>query len=104
MEQPRKPKEHKIDPTDIELSDWEFRLVMGDSWGDRHIYLNSIFCSCGAPEKTLIDFKVYLNDLNDLVLRGLCSGCHTIAARYIETGENADNSTVAERIRKAKSH
>lgn len=97
-----KPTEHKIDPADIELNDWEFRLVMGDSWDDQHIYLNSIFCSCGAPEKTLIDFKVYLNDLNDLVLRGLCSGCNTIASRYIETGENPETSTVADRIRKAK--
>lgn len=100
--QPKKRKEHKIDPTDIELNDWEFRLVMGGSWDDRHIFLNSIFCACSAPEKTLIDFKVYLTDLNDLVLKGKCSACNTIAARYIETGENPEKSKVADRIRKAK--
>lgn len=100
--QPRKRKEHKIDPTDIELNDWEFRLVMGDSWDNRDIFLNSIFCMCGAPEKIMIDYKIYLTDLNDLVLRGLCSGCNTIAARYIETGENPERFKAADRIRKAK--
>ena len=50
----------------------------------------SIFCTCPAQTKKLIQYKVFVNDLNDLVMRGLCSGCHTIAARYVETGEDPE--------------
>jgi hypothetical protein len=97
-----KRKEHPIIPTDIELNRWEFQLVMGEAWKDRDLFTESIFCTCDSPEKKLIDFKVYLTRLNDLVLKGKCSGCQSIAARYIETGENKDNFEAAERIRKMK--
>lgn len=97
-----KRKEHIIDPTDVELNQWEFRLIMGESWQDRDLFIDNIFCDCSSPEKKLIDFKIYLNDLNDLVLRGKCSSCNTIAARYLETGENEESNKAAERIKKMK--
>jgi len=97
-----KRKEHKIDPKDIELNQWEFQLVMGEAWKDRNIFIESIFCDCKAQNKKLIDFKVYLNDLNDVILNGWCSGCKTIASRYIETGENKESFEAAQRIRKMK--
>lgn len=97
-----KRKEHIVYPTDIELNDWEFRLVMGESWKNLNLIIENIFCDCKTPGKKLIDYKVYLNDLNDLILRGKCSGCETIAARYLETGENRENYNAAERIKKMK--
>ena len=39
-----------------------------------------------------------LANINDIVLKGLCSGCKTIAARYIETGETTESIEAAERI------
>ena len=97
-----KAKEHIIDPKDIKLNQWEFQLVMGEAWEKRDIYINNIFCDCKTPNKQLIDYNVYLNDINDIVLKGLCSGCKTIAARYIETGETTESIEAAERIRKLK--
>lgn len=97
-----KRKEHIIDPRDVELNQWEFRLVMGESWQHRDLFIENFACDCNSPDKKLIDFKVYVNDLNDLVLRGKCSGCNTIAARYIETGENKESCKAAERIKKMK--
>lgn len=97
-----KRKEHIIDPKDIELNQWEFQLIMGEAWDDREIFINNFFCDCKSPNRQLIDFKVYLNDINDIVINGICSGCKTIAARYIETGENAKSIEAAERIRKMK--
>ena len=91
-----------IDPDDIELNQWEFQLVMGKAWEDRDIFIESIACDCKAQNKKLIDFKVYLTNLNDLVLKGKCSGCGTIAARYIETGEDRESFEAALRIRKMK--
>ncbi len=95
-----KRKEHIIDPKDIELNPWEFQLVMGEAWENRNIFIDNIFCDCESPNKQLVDFKVYLNDINDIILKGKCSGCRTIAARYIETGENKNSTAAAERIRK----
>ena len=97
-----KLKEHPIDPKDIELNQWEFQLVMEDSWNDRDIFINNFFCDCKSPNRQLVDYKIYLNDINDIILRGNCSGCKTIAARYIETGENVKSIEAADRIRKIK--
>jgi hypothetical protein len=97
-----KRKAHVLDPKDIELNQWEFQLVMGEAWENRNIFIENIFCECESPKKQLIDFKVYLNDINDIILKGKCSECKTIAARYIETGENINSIEAAERIRKMK--
>ena len=94
-----KRKEHKIEPSDIELGQMEFRMIMGNSWSQLEDYTGQIFCTCGSSEKRLINYKPYLNDLHDIVLNGLCSGCNTIASRYIETGEDPEKATIAERIR-----
>jgi hypothetical protein len=97
---PNKRSEHQIDPSDIELNEWSFRIVMGDSWDFLDRILHNIFCTCGAENKELIDYKVYLNNINDIILRGKCSGCNTIASRYIETGEKKEKAEAADRIRK----
>jgi hypothetical protein len=97
-----KRSEHIIDKTDVELNNWEFQLVMGDAWEYLSAFENSIFCDCGTLGKKLIEYKVYLNKLNDIVLRGKCSGCNSIAARYIETGENSESFATGERIKKMK--
>ena len=97
-----KRKEHIIDPKDIELNEWEYQLVMGEAWEHRDLFINNFFCNCGVENRKLIDVKVYLNDINDIILRGKCSGCNTIAARYIETGENPDSAEAGKRIRKMK--
>jgi hypothetical protein len=94
-----KRKEHKIEPTDIELEQMEFRMIMGSSWSHLEDYTGQIFCTCGSPEKRLINYKPYLTYILDIVLKGLCSGCNTIASRYIETGEDPEKAAIAERIR-----
>ena len=95
----KKRKEHKIEPTDIALELMEFRMIMGDTWSYLDDFTGQIFCTCGSSDKRLIDYKPYLTDIHDIVLKGLCSGCNTIASRYIETGEDPEKATIAERIR-----
>jgi len=43
-----------------------------------------------------------LQDLNDVILKGKCRECKTIAARHIETGENEGNFIVADRIKESQ--
>ncbi|NQU84862.1 MAG: hypothetical protein HQ541_03800 [Mariniphaga sp.] len=66
------------------------------------MFIDNFFCTCGVENRKLIDIKVYLNDINDIILRGNCSGCRTIAARYIETGENPESAKAGKRIREMK--
>lgn len=95
-------EEHKINPNDIELNDFELRLVLDESWQHIDLFLKSIFCTCTAENKKLVDYKAYLNNLNDVVLKGNCNGCMNIAARYLETGDNLNSKAAAERIRAMK--
>lgn len=36
-------KELQIQPKDLELNEWEFRLLMGEAWEHRQLFLDSIF-------------------------------------------------------------
>lgn len=75
--------------------------MFGHTWAqDINIAINSIYCNCGAEQKQLINYKSYINNLNDVILKGLCSSCKTIAARYIETGERKGIEKIADKIRK----
>lgn len=87
---PPKRKQHSTFPGETEISRFELvRVFDGDEVWVRTLE-ESIFCMCPAPVKRLIQYKVFVNDLNDLVMRGLCSGCNIIAARYVETGEDPE--------------
>ena len=85
---PQKRTEHRTFPGEKEITRFEMmRVFDGDEAWVRTLE-ESIFCTCPAPKKRLIAYKVFVNDLHDLVMRGLCSACNTIAARYVETGED----------------
>lgn len=87
---PQKRKAHHSLPGETEISRFELmRVFDGDEAWVRTLE-ESIFCMCPAPVKRLIQYRVFVNDLHDLVMRGLCSGCNTIAARYVETGEDPE--------------
>lgn len=97
----KKRSEHIIHGDEVELGTLQLQAMFGTSWKeDILIAVNSIFCDCGAQQKQLINYKAYLNDLNDVILKGWCSSCHTIAARYIETGERKGIEKIANKIRK----
>ena len=90
IDPPQKRSEHRTFPGEKEITRFEMlRVFDGDEEWVRTLE-ESIFCMCPAPVKRLIAYKVFVNDLNDVVMRGLCSGCNTIAARYVETGEDPE--------------
>ncbi len=97
---PKKRTEHSIPKDEIEIEPLNLRLLFADDWKNINIFLNSIFCDCGIEQRKLINYRSYLNKLNDVVLRGKCSGCNSIAARYIETGERKGIEVLANRIRR----
>ncbi|MBP6698409.1 MAG: hypothetical protein KA175_12375 [Flavobacteriales bacterium] len=87
IDPPRKRSEHRTFPGEKEITRFEMmRVFDGDEAWVRTLE-ETIFCTCNAPVKRLIAYKVFVNDLNDVVMRGTCSACGHLAARYAETGE-----------------
>jgi hypothetical protein len=95
----RKREKHILGKDEIEIGPLHLRQMLMESWDQLDIFLESIFCTCGVESKKLVQYKPYLNNLNDVILRGKCSGCNTIATRYIETGERKGVELIAKRIR-----
>ena len=60
-------------------------------------------CYCGkckTPYQSIIvNYEIYLNDLNDIILEGFCAKCGNRIGRYLETGEVPEYQ---ERIKKIK--
>lgn len=92
---------HIIHDDEVEIGPFQLRLMFGDSWEeDIHIFIHSFFCDCEDDNKKLVNYKSYINNLNDVTLKGWCSSSKTIATRYIETGERPGIEKVSNRIRK----
>jgi len=97
----KKRTEHIIHDDEVELGPLQLQLMFGPTWKeDIEFAVNTIFCDCDSDQSKLINYKSYLNDINDIILRGWCSSCKTIVARYIETGERKGIGKIADKIRK----
>ncbi|MFA7327713.1 MAG: hypothetical protein WC121_13685 [Candidatus Kapaibacterium sp.] len=97
-------KDFDDDEIEIGIEEIEFRMIMGNSMVHLDKLLENIFCTCDSNNNRLINYRIYLNDLNDVVLKGSCSACQSPAARYIETGEDKVSSKVAGRIWKKRAN
>ncbi|MBL4862826.1 MAG: hypothetical protein JKY09_07415 [Crocinitomicaceae bacterium] len=93
-----KRKEHK---KEIEITDFELNRIFEVSPVKLGLFLENIFCpNCKNPElKKLVDYKIYIDELNDTILKGKCAGCSELAIRYIETGENTEMNSIIAKIR-----
>ncbi|MBF8249580.1 MAG: hypothetical protein HW400_181 [Candidatus Levybacteria bacterium] len=64
--------------------------IHGDEY---HLFEKKIvpncFCSnCNTNyASTIVNYEIYLNDLNDIILKGFCDKCGSRMNRYLETGE-----------------
>src|SRR5680860_744428 len=97
----QKRRKHNIHDDGVEIGPFQLNLMFGSSYEeDIDLAVNSIFCDWMAENKRLVNYKSYINDLNDVILEGWCSSCNTIAARYIETGERKGIEKVTAKIRK----
>ena len=97
----KKRTEHIIHDDEVEIGPFQLQQLYGVTWKkDLELVLHTIFCDCMAEQKQLIDYKSHLNDLNDVILRGRCSNCKSLASRYIETGEREGIEKIADKIRK----
>lgn len=72
---------------------------------DYHFFEEKIIpnCYCGkckTPyQSTIINYEIFLNDLNDIILEGFCAKCGNPVNRYLETGEVEKYQKMIEKIK-----
>ena len=75
----------------IQITQEDLKFIYGEDYTIfKQKILPNCFCNCCAEDKnltTIVNFKIFLNDLNDVVLKGFCHKCGKPVGRYIETGE-----------------
>lgn len=73
---------------ELEITKAQFKAIIGDEWNEiADILQTNCFCShCEKGSVGIVDYSVFLNDLNDIIVRGKCSECESDVARYLETG------------------
>ncbi len=82
----------------IALEDVE--LIMGADFLYFDSILQNVYCfNCPDHMTTIVNYKIYLNNLEDIQLKGECKTCGGPVGRYVETGENPDNEEMAKHIR-----
>jgi RNase P subunit RPR2 len=91
-----KRNEIRIDIDDI-------KIIMQDDFIHFQKILDNVFCrNCDFQTTTIVNYKAYLNKLNDIILKGECKKCGGKVARYIESGESEEKFAAADHIRNIK--
>lgn len=64
--------------------------------------LSNCYCTqCKTPyTSTIINYQIFLNDINDTILRGFCKECNGKVNRYLETGEVLKYLTRIQKIKR----
>lgn len=93
----------RIDLDTIEITGEDTKLIMGDSFTFFPQLLDNCFCAkCEDHQTTIINYRAYLNNLQDISLQGECAKCGQAVGRYIETGESKESVEAADHVRNLK--
>ncbi|WP_025146273.1 hypothetical protein [Pedobacter jeongneungensis] len=84
---------------EIEIEDYDIEIIMMEQYEHLNIILENSYCTTCKKTSTITNYKSYLNNLNDIILRGFCLKCGGPVNRYIETGENLQSAEVAVHIK-----
>lgn len=87
---------------EIEISLEDVELIMGKNFQKLHIFLESAFCIECSGQTAVVDYVIYLDDVNDLIFEGYCLKCKAPVSRYIETGGSPSAAEFAGHIREVK--
>ena len=91
----------KLKTIEITLEDIE--LIMGERFSMFPDILENCFCvKCKDYITTIVNYKAFLNPLQDVELGGTCIKCGHAVGRYIETGEIEESVKAAKHIRRIK--
>ena len=88
----------KIKTIPITIEDVSF--IFNDNLDKFYLITQNCFCvQCKKNyQSTITNYKILLNDLLDIELKGNCLECGHSIGRYIETGENPETASIAESV------
>lgn len=89
---------------EIEISEEDVEILLDNEY--RHfkdITRSQVHCAKCSEGYTvgIVNYRIFLNKLNDIVLRGSCSNCGHPVNRYLEFGEDKEFSERADLLRTA---
>jgi len=90
--------------TELQLTQEQLKKIYGKDWEFFcEKILNNCYCgNCKGPyNATIVAYEIFLNDINDIILKGKCQTCGNPVNRYLETGEVAEYAEVIEKVKKA---
>lgn len=76
----------------IEISKSNLISIFGEDFDDfEKNIINHVYCAnCNLSyNSTIVNYSIFLNDLDDVFLEGFCKKCDHPVNRYVETGEVA---------------
>ncbi len=97
-----------IENNEVEINEDDFKVIFADEYNDFcEKIIPNCFCShCrgkySSPEYSgsiIVNYRSFINDLNDVILRGFCSLCGNKIGRYVETGEMENTAKMAGQIK-----
>ena len=88
----------------IKITEDDLKIIYGDDYKFfKSKIIPNCFCHTCPPSKydaTIVDYDIFLNDLNDVVLKGFCAKCGGKIARCLETGEAPEYLPRIKKIKK----
>jgi len=73
----------------IKITKQDLIAIHGNEY---HLFEEKIVPNCFCVKcdtsyiSTIINYEIFLNDLDDVILKGLCANCGGKMSRYLETG------------------
>jgi predicted metal-binding protein len=74
----------------VEITESDLKSILGNDFLDfEKKVISNVYCgNCDSPySSTTINYHIFLNDLNDIILEGFCKKCGHPVSRYVEAGE-----------------
>lgn len=74
---------------ELEITNNQLSDIIGEDEQNFQKILSNCFCAQCEDKysATIVEYKAFLIDLNDIILKGKCKSCGGPVNRYIETGE-----------------
>lgn len=75
---------------EIGINEEDLKFIHGNDYElfKQRIIPNCYCAKCNSHyQSTIVNYKIFLNDLNDITLEGFCEKCGNPMNRYVETGE-----------------
>lgn len=90
---------------ELKITEKNLKYIYGKDYKffENKILLNSYSSQCKTLYTSIIvNYQIFLNDLNDIILRGFCKKCNGKVNRYLETGEVPDYLSRIKKLRNKK--